>query len=174
MYICIRVRWSDLALENRSFYMWVFTLSPRYIPSVRPLLLHFFTTQQRNDLINRSPSISPGRESRGGDILGGRNNVSQDARVKIAQRSGTGDRFHHAARCGPLLSLCSFPLLPLLRSLRVSFSVSSSSTFSFVRTPLPPCPLAADTRCSYALHIQGDCIIHNDRRRQVGRRYMVR
>jgi len=117
MYICIRVRWSDLALENRSFYMWVFTLSPRYIPSVRPLLLHFFTTQQRNDLINRSPSISPGRESRGGDILGGRNNVSQDARVKIAQRSGTGDRFHHAARCGPLLSLCSFPLLPLLRPL---------------------------------------------------------
>lgn len=162
--------------------MWVFTLSPRYIPSVRPLLLHFFTTQQRNDLINRSPSISPGRESRGGDILGGRNNVSQDARVKIAQRSGTGDRFHH---CGPLLSLCSFPLLPsslapLLRRLRrASFSVSSSSTFSFVRTllplsPLSPCPFAADTRCSYALHIQGDCIIHNDRRRQVGRRYMVR
>lgn len=165
--------------------MWVFTLSPRYIPSVRPLLLHFFTTQQRNDLINRSPSISagPGISRRRYSRAGG-NNVSQDARVKIAQRSGTGDPLS-SLRSASFPPLHSFPLrpalsVPLLLRTRTSFArrkhsffVSSSSTFSFVHTfvllpfppPLPSChpvPLRADTRRSYALHIQGDCIIHKD------------
>lgn len=173
--MCIHTTgWSDLPRESFLLYRSLHSHS-RY--SVRPLLLHFFTTQQAyNDLINRSPSISPGRNLEAGDILGGRVTSGRE------WRSHRGQARRLLSSSGTLRSASSSLLLPTplflhappspsirapsshlasRRARSAPFSVSSSSTFSFL-VPSPFHRATADTRRSYALHIQGDCIIHND------------
>lgn len=173
--ICMYIQQGGLiSLERFVLSIWVFTLPlARY--SVRPLLLHFFTTQRAyNDLINRSPSILPGRNLEAGDILGGR------------VTSGREWRSHRGQARGPLSSSgtlrsasfpsCFCPPSCTPPSIRAPSHHLASRRARQLRSPSlprplfpsrfpPPVPLrraTADTRRSYALHIQGDCIIHND------------
>jgi len=176
--MCIHTTgWSDLPRESFLLYRSLHSHS-RY--SVRPLLLHFFTTQQAyNDLINRSHSISPGRNLEAGDILGGRVTSGREWRSHRGQARGPLSSsgtlrsassplvlptplFLHAppSRAPPSIRAPS-PHLASRQARSAPFSVSSSFTFSF-SVPSPLHRSAADTRRSYALHIQGDCIIHND------------
>lgn len=183
-FVCVythdRVVWSP----SRIVFLLYRSLHSHSRYSVRPLLLHFFTTQRAyNDLINRSPSISPGRNLEAGDILGGRVTSGREWRSHRGQARGplsSSGTLRSAS--SPLLLptppppfSCALPLLALLlQSGPVSPSCISPGPVSsvlrlflihfFLLVPLPA-PLhraTADTRRSYALHIQGDCIIHND------------
>lgn len=157
--ICI-AGWSDLARDShlpRARYIGLCSHSHRCgIPSV---CYYYISSQQRNDLINRSPSPIP--PVRNLEIFSKvclcvcvyeRQDESED-RAEVRY----GDRFHHAARCGPFL-LPPLPSLGLIssscsslnnapRSLFLprgpqthsSSSSSSSTFFSSLRIPWPRC-----------------------------------
>lgn len=190
-YACThRVVWSRN--KNRSCYIGLYT--PTHgIPSVRYYYISSRHSKRsnkpHNDLINRSSSISPGRNLEAGDILGGRVTSGREWRSHRGQARGplSSSGTLRSASFPLLLHFPSFPCASPSRatpSIRAPSPHLASRQARQLRSPSLPRPLfpsrpspppfhpislrraTADTRHSYALHththIQGDCIIHND------------